>query len=162
MSSHCSCWICTEDYFWQWPEVNCTKFKMLFSRVFFKFSLWWPQGNFKRPLGGIWETVLHWCDVRSLYFERPLEEFERPFGPSKHLKKNTAFLNLDYSKFPIKQCCDRKARAACAQSFTLWQQATIEFMRRNHSIIACSRHIYMVLFFTHIPFVVNRAEHRAF
>ena len=23
-------------------------------------------------------------------------------------------------------CCDRKSRAACAQSFTLWQQATIE------------------------------------
>ena len=49
------------------------------SRFFFKVSLWWPQGNFKRPLGGIWETVLHWCDLRSLYFERPLEEFERPF-----------------------------------------------------------------------------------
>ena len=30
-------------------------------------------------------------------------------------------------------CCDRKARAACAQSFTLWQQATIEIMRHNHS-----------------------------
>jgi len=40
-------------------------------------------------------------------------------------------------------CCDRKARAACAQSFTLWQQATIEFTRRDHSIIACSRQTYM-------------------
>ena len=48
-----------------------------------------------------------------------------------------------------------KARAACAQSFALWQQATILIMRRNHSVIACSRHIYVVLFFTHIPFVVN-------
>jgi len=38
-------------------------------------------------------------------------------------------------------CCDRKARAAWAQSFALWQQATIEFTRRNHCIIACSRHI---------------------
>jgi len=28
-------------------------------------------------------------------------------------------------------------------------------MRRNHSIIACSRHIYVVLFFAHIPLVVN-------
>ena len=38
-----------------------------------------------------------------------------------------------------------KARAACAQSFTMWHQATIEFMRRNHSrdhsIIACSCHV---------------------
>jgi len=39
-------------------------------------------------------------------------------------------------------CCDRKVRAACAQSFTLWQQATIEIIRRDHSIIACSFHIY--------------------
>jgi len=41
------------------------------------------------------------------------------------------------------ECCDRKAQAACALSFTLWQQATIEITRRDHSIIACSRHIYM-------------------
>jgi len=50
-----------------------------------------------------------------------------------------------------------KARAACAQSFALWQQATIEITRRNHFIIACSRQIYVVLFCAHIPFVVNRA-----
>jgi len=30
-------------------------------------------------------------------------------------------------------CCDRKSRAACAQSFALWQQATIEINRRNLS-----------------------------
>jgi len=35
------------------------------------------------------------------------------------------------------------ARAASVQSFTLWQQATIEIMRRTHSIIACSCHLYM-------------------
>ena len=39
-----------------------------------------------------------------------------------------------------------------------WQQATIELTRWGHSIIACSRHIYVVLFFVHIPFVVNRAS----
>jgi len=39
-----------------------------------------------------------------------------------------------------------KARAACVQSFTLWQEATIEIMRRNHSIIACSRHLYIGVF----------------
>ena len=52
-------------------------------------------------------------------------------------------------------CWDRKARAACAQSFALWQQATTEFTRHDHSIISCSHHIYMVVFFPHIPFVVN-------
>ena len=40
-------------------------------------------------------------------------------------------------------CCDRQARAACVQRFTLCQQATIETTRRDHSIIACSRQIYM-------------------
>jgi len=30
-------------------------------------------------------------------------------------------------------CYDRKARTASAQSFTLWQQATIEITRRDHS-----------------------------
>jgi len=52
-------------------------------------------------------------------------------------------------------CCDRKSRAACAQSFAPWQQATIEITRRDHSFIACSRHIDIFLFFAHIPFVVN-------
>ena len=54
-------------------------------------------------------------------------------------------------------CCDRKVRAACAQSLALSQQATIEFTCRNHSIIACSHDIYMGLFFAHIPFVLNPA-----
>jgi len=51
-------------------------------------------------------------------------------------------------------CCDQKAPAASAQSFPLWQQATIDIM---HRIIACSCHIYYtwVLFSAHIPFVVN-------
>ena len=76
----------------------------------------------------------------------------------------------------ILYCCDRKSRAACAQSFALWQKATIEFTchdhsprtlvikfnrsqvisaelpRHDHSFIACSRHM---LLFAHIPFVVN-------
>ena len=39
--------------------------------------------------------------------------------------------------------CDRKSRAAYAQSFALWQQATIEFTCHDHSVIVCSRHIYV-------------------
>ena len=39
--------------------------------------------------------------------------------------------------------CDRKSRAACAQSFASWQQATIEFICHNHSVIACACHIYV-------------------
>ena len=52
-------------------------------------------------------------------------------------------------------CCNRKSRAACVQSFARWQQAKIEITWRDHSIIACSLHTHMFLFFTHIPFVVN-------
>ena len=44
---------------------------------------------------------------------------------------------------------------ASAQSFAPWQQATIEFTCHDHSIIACSRHIHIFLFFAHIQFVVN-------
>jgi len=49
-----------------------------------------------------------------------------------------------------------KARAACAQSFELWQQATIEFTCHDHSIVACSRQVDILLFLAHIPFVVNQ------
>jgi len=71
-------------------------------------------------------------------------------------------------------CCDRKSRAACAKSFAPWQQATVSkhhqlftrftsiirshsprSLHRDHSIIACSRHVHIFLFFAHIPFVVN-------
>jgi len=38
----------------------------------------------------------------------------------------------------------------------LWQQATIDITCHDNSIIACSRQILCVLFFAHIPFVVNR------
>jgi len=39
-------------------------------------------------------------------------------------------------------CCDRKSRAACAQSFAPWQQATIEIMLAISLTIACSRYMY--------------------
>ena len=60
-------------------------------------------------------------------------------------------------KVPYLICASRsgKPRAAIAQSFTLWQQATIEITCHDHSHIACSRHMYCiwVLFVAHIPFV---------
>jgi len=49
-------------------------------------------------------------------------------------------------------CCDRKARAASAQSFTLWQQATMEIMRRNHS--PCT----LVIMFDHSQVNIGRAS----
>jgi len=39
-------------------------------------------------------------------------------------------------------CCHRKSRAACAQSFALWQQATTEIMLAISLTIACSYYIY--------------------
>ena len=40
-------------------------------------------------------------------------------------------------------CCNRKAQVASVQSFMLWQQATLDIMRCNHSYIACSCHVCM-------------------
>ena len=39
-------------------------------------------------------------------------------------------------------CCDRKSRAACAQSFVPRQQATITIMLAISLTIACSRYMY--------------------
>jgi len=44
--------------------------------------------------------------------------------------------------YPLMGLLRSEIRAACAQSFAPWQQATIEITRRDHSIIACSRHIH--------------------
>ena len=84
----------------------------------------------------------------------------------------SSFQKFRYNPFPVQSmfstmlisaargtwawvCCDRKSRAACAQSFAPWQQATIQITRRDHSIIACSCRIHILLFFAHIPLVVN-------
>jgi len=48
-------------------------------------------------------------------------------------------------------CCDRKSRAACAKSFALWQQVTIEITCHDHSIIACSLHQYMSVILRALP-----------
>ena len=49
-------------------------------------------------------------------------------------------------------CCNCKAWAANAQSFTLWQQATTEI-----TLLLLVRATYIrMLFFVHIPFMVNR------
>ena len=54
-------------------------------------------------------------------------------------------------------CCDWKSRTACAQSFSLWQQTTIEITWRDHSycLFAPYIYIYILFFFAHILFVVN-------
>jgi len=39
-------------------------------------------------------------------------------------------------------CCDRESRAACAQSFAPWQQATIEIMLAISRTVACSHYTY--------------------
>jgi len=49
--------------------------------------------------------------------------------------------------FGIIYCCDRKSRAACAQSFATRQQATIEMMRRNLScycLLAPRKYIFVL------------------
>ena len=67
------------------------------------------------------------------------------FMPKTESLDSLVFVSLKIRQIllPFGCCCDRKSRAACAQSFALWQQATIEITCHDHSIIACSRHIYV-------------------
>jgi len=79
---------------------------------------------------------------------------------SMSLWKNARVATLQLGFFSHKpkffwNCCNRKSRAAYAQSFALWQQATIEFTCHDHYYCLFVPYICMVLFFTHIPFVVN-------
>jgi len=46
-------------------------------------------------------------------------------------------------------CCDRKSRAAYAQSFALWQQATIEFTCHDHSLLVRATCMYGVVLQAH-------------
>jgi len=75
------------------------------------------------------------------------------------LKTCTHFSSLQFQltckSDPCQSLGGMLLRSACAQSFAPWQQATIEITRRDHSIIACSCHIHVFLFFAHIPFMVN-------
>jgi len=57
------------------------------------------------------------------------------------LAKHVSFECIRFADISF-QCCDRKSRAACAQSFTPWQQATIEIMLAISLTIACSRYTY--------------------
>jgi len=84
---------------------------------------------------------IRWCLLHNLPQEQAPHIFFSTFLPFGFLKHSC--------------CCDRKSRAACAQSFAPWQQATIEITRRDQSIIACSRHACIFSFFAHFPFVVN-------
>jgi len=63
-----------------------------------------------------------WVTVQLLLLAFPTTYFaEQGFCPVLHTRDN---------------CCDRKARAACAQNVALWQQATINFTL-YHCLISC-------------------------
>jgi len=61
-------------------------------------------------------------------------------NPSYHAGSNRQSSKL-HARFVLTLL--RSERAASAQSFALWQQATIEITRCNHSFITCSCHIYI-------------------
>jgi len=90
------------------------------------WNLWWTFGE---PLVNWTFGELLKCRKISIQVHIHL----RPFSCIRHVKdKEVYFL-----------CCDQKARMASAQSFTLWQQEVKKITRRDHSVIACSRHIYL-------------------
>ena len=155
---------------------------------------------FNKTVSGVWLVASDRgnYNIYSISAEWTLKtEFLREWIKFHPIKIDAARDNLlkieccrQWKRLHMPDLCDRKARAACAQSFALWQQGIIEFtrrdlvvtvnsynqlfikftsiagghsrrsLRRDHSIIACSCLKYMVLFFAHIPFVANRAFQR--
>jgi len=75
----------------------------------------------------------------------PLLRSEIPSGICAKLRTVAASNNRVHMPWSLFAYASRHV-----QSFT-----SAELPRHDHSTIACSRHICMVLFFTHIPFVVN-------
>ena len=61
-----------------------------------------------------------------------LQNLPLSLRPPSWCGRSTAWYEFYFCQ-RLKYCCDRKSRAACAQSFAPWQQATIEIMRRNLS-----------------------------
>jgi len=98
-------------------------------------------------------TLLIWCYSTIMLYSYYSTSCRCALGPaawcSGRLSSRQSTLNLAKvlakrsSKNKRSYCCDRKSRAAYAQSFALCQQATIELTCHDHSIIACSRHIYV-------------------
>ena len=78
------------------------------------------------------ETYLHW-PVSTLEFLQP-PQTENQFN--HWVRTYDALLRNNLC------CCDRKSRAAYAQSFALWQQGTIVFTSHDHSIIAYDAHLH--------------------
>jgi len=102
------------------------------------------------------QTLLHSCDSNSVaYLSLIIQEcmqtlLLKRWQETKSKCTHTAFLKIfrvvhekkDKNGSERDYCCDRKARAACAQSFAPWQQATIEIMLAISLTVACSRYTY--------------------
>ena len=109
-----------------------------------------PNGRAWIRLCVVDTSVLYWSNVRP-----PCQYQIKLMLVFLLCVASSDFVQIISGKVGVCYCCDRKSRAACAQSFAPWQQATKEITRRDHSIITCSHHAYIFLFFAHIPFVVN-------
>jgi len=82
----------------------------------------------------------HWLELANQWLEVARLFSTRPSHDSDSTRKNFRWLWLDKNVSDISLletmawcCCDRKARAASALSFTLWQQAAIEITCHDHS-----------------------------
>ena len=152
-----------------WTGVGFSNLKNSWSRIQ-KFWNWSGVGVWKSDSGHLWLELVFFS-TSALW--HPCCLVPLLFGTSV-IWRRWRRTHVGYN------CCDRKSRAAYAQSFALWQQATIEFTCHDHSlgtlVIMFNRshvnigrastprtlfyclfapHVCMVLFFTHIPFVVN-------
>jgi len=74
----------------------------------------------------------HFFAIQSISLKKMIAVQQNSFLNTKVAHQLPA-IHEKHSPFCYLDCCDRKSRAACAQSFAAWQQATIEIMRRNLS-----------------------------
>ena len=86
---------------------------------------------------------------------------ESPSGKCVKLHTVAASNNRDHTPRSLYCCLFTPHIYRCCSSPTFrswWTAHSAQRQRsdcRDHSIIACSRHIYILLFFAHVPFVVN-------
>jgi len=159
--------------------MNCNKYESI--NIFIKCIVWFCTWISASEVHTSSEPLVYTkaATTNEQYF-RKVNEQHRNTTLTNSNSEDQQVICKSNDAFNDGWCCDRKSRAAWAQIFALWQQATIEFTCHDHSlgrlVIMFNRshvnigrastprslyyylfapHISMVLFFTHIPFVGN-------
>ena len=126
-------------------EINCDRITFASFWLLRRFNQLYPLPGRTRFRGKLWAAI-QLCHHPRLSCPAINEEVDGLDIRERHGRQFILLRHTHRShKVPylIRASRSGKPRAAIAQSFTLWQQATIEITCHDHSHIACSCHIYM-------------------